>query len=221
MSAEHWDLDQDNTMGGDDPSPNKAPSQKAVNEFVKSQGGGSSIDVQINGESIVDNDVANIPLSGTNVLGVSKANAAYGVYNNAGTLTISKATDTQIQAKQSQYRPLVPYNIDLVVKTGLTTNTISLTDVEKLAICNWIGSAMKVNNVSPDENGNITLTIPAAVTESTVSGWGFTKNAGTITGIKMNGSSKGTSGVVDLGTVLTQHQDISGKQNKISIIYGV
>lgn len=43
MSAEHWDLDQDNTMGGDNPSPNKSPSQKAVNEFVKSQGGGSSV----------------------------------------------------------------------------------------------------------------------------------------------------------------------------------
>lgn len=41
------------------------------------------------------------------------------------------------------------------------------------------------------------------VTSSTVSGWGYTKNAGTITGIKMNGSSKGTSGVVDLGTVAT------------------
>lgn len=92
-------------------------------------------------------------------------------------------------------------------------------------------------------------TIPSAVTESTVSGWGFTKNTGTyskpgtgipksdlasavqtslgkadtalqsytekytgtITGIKMNGSSKGTSGVVDLGTVITAHQDISGK----------
>lgn len=91
--------------------------------------------------------------------------------------------------------------------------------------------------------------IPSAVTESTVSGWGFTKNTGTyskpstgipktdlasavqtslgkadtalqsytekytgtITGIKMNGSSKGTSGVVDLGTVITAHQDISGK----------
>ena len=59
-------------------------------------------------------------------------------------------------------------------------------------------------------------TIPAAVTESTVSGWGFTKNTGTITGIKMNGSSKGTSGIVDLGTVITAHQDISGKQDKIT-----
>ena len=47
-----------------------------------------------------------------------------------------------------------------------------------------------------------------AVTSTTVTGWGFTKNAGTITGIKMNGSSKGTNGVVDLGTVLTAHQAI-------------
>lgn len=54
-------------------------------------------------------------------------------------------------------------------------------------------------------------TIPSEVTENTVSNWGFTKNTGTITGITMNGVSKGTSGVVDLGTVITQHQDISGK----------
>lgn len=40
---------------------------------------------------------------------------------------------------------------------------------------------------------------------------GYTSNVGTITGITMNGASKGTSGVVDLGTVITSHQDISGK----------
>lgn len=94
---------------------------------------------------------------------------------------------------------------------------------------------------------------PSIPSETTVSGWGFTKNTGTyskpstgipktdlasavqtslgkadtalqsytekytgtITGIKMNGSSKGTSGVVDLGTVITAHQDISGKQDKL------
>lgn len=58
-------------------------------------------------------------------------------------------------------------------------------------------------------------TIPSAITENTVSGWGFTKNNGTITEVKMNGKSKGTSGVVDLGTVLTEHQDISGKVDKV------
>ncbi len=97
-------------------------------------------------------------------------------------------------------------------------------------------------------------TIPAAVTESTVSGWGFTKNTGTyskpstgipksdlasavqtslgkadtalqsyteqykgtVTGVKINGTTKNpSSGVVDLGTVITSHQDISGKQDKL------
>ncbi len=67
----------------------------------------------------------------------------------------------------------------------------------------------KLNNIAPGAT---------AVTSTTVSGWGFTKNAGTITGIRMNGSSKGTSGVVDLGTVLTAHQAI--KINGIAITPG-
>ena len=53
-------------------------------------------------------------------------------------------------------------------------------------------------------------------TEAEITAMGFTKNLGTITEVKMNGVSKGTSGVVDLGTVLTEHQDISGKQDKIN-----
>lgn len=55
-------------------------------------------------------------------------------------------------------------------------------------------------------------TIPTKVSDLTNDS-GFTSNAGTITGITMNGASKGTSGVVDLGTVITSHQDISGKAN--------
>ena len=55
-------------------------------------------------------------------------------------------------------------------------------------------------------------TIPTKVSDLTNDS-GFTSNAGTITGITMNGANKGTSGVVDLGTVITAHQDISGKAN--------
>ena len=41
---------------------------------------------------------------------------------------------------------------------------------------------------------------------------------GTVTGVKVNGSTKSpTSGIVDLGTVITAHQDISGKQDKIPV----
>lgn len=59
-----------------------------------------------------------------------------------------------------------------------------------------------------------TSDIPAAVTESTVSGWGFTKNNGTVTSVavKMNGTTKGTvtgSGTIDLGTVLNE-EDVKG-----------
>lgn len=64
----------------------------------------------------------------------------------------------------------------------------------------------------PDKAGTLAMTsdIPTKVSQLTNDS-GFTANAGTITGIKMNGASKGTSGVVDLGTVITSHQDISGK----------
>jgi len=48
---------------------------------------------------------------------------------------------------------------------------------------------------------------------SFVEGKGYTTNTGTITGITMNGASKGTSGVVDLGTVLTSHQSIKTINN--------
>lgn len=40
---------------------------------------------------------------------------------------------------------------------------------------------------------------------------GYTTNVGTITGITMNNTSKGTSGVVDLGTVITSVDDVFGK----------
>lgn len=67
----------------------------------------------------------------------------------------------------------------------------------------------------PSSSGTLALAsqIPSAVTESTVSGWGFTKNKGTVTSVavKMNNATKGTvtsSGTIDLGTVITAHQSI-------------
>lgn len=59
--------------------------------------------------------------------------------------------------------------------------------------------------------GKIKSIIPTKVSDLTNDS-GFTSNVGTITGITMNGTSKGTSGVVDLGTVIT---DISGKQDAL------
>lgn len=53
------------------------------------------------------------------------------------------------------------------------------------------------------------------ITETELAAKGYTTNIGTVTGVKMNGSTKNPSnGVVDLGTIITAHQDISGKLDK-------
>nr|DAL05293.1 MAG TPA: hypothetical protein [Caudoviricetes sp.] len=63
-------------------------------------------------------------------------------------------------------------------------------------------------------------TIPSKTSQLTNDS-GFTANNGTVTsvGIKMNGVLKGTvteSGVVDLGTVITQHQNLPIKSASLS-----
>lgn len=67
------------------------------------------------------------------------------------------------------------------------------------------------------ESGTVTESDPvftasaaSGITSSDITNWNNkTSNVGTITGINMNGSSKGTSGVVDLGTVITSETALS------------
>ena len=75
---------------------------------------------------------------------------------------------------------------------------------------NQVEALLDIVSQGGGEGGEVQKT-----TEAEITAMGFTKNQGTITEVKMNGVSKGTEGVVDLGTVLTEHQDISGKQDKI------
>lgn len=131
--------------------------------------------VQINGSDLtITNKKVNIPLSGTDTLGVAKANAAYGVYNNNGNLTISRATDTQVTQKTSLYRPLTPSNIDLAVKLGVTTNGIPLTDAEKVHAKDWLGiresggiTDVMVNDTSITSNNVANIVTNSAYNSST------------------------------------------------------
>ena len=102
-----------------------------------------------------------------------------------------------------------------------------LTTLEAKPGLDKVGTVTKVNNTTPDSNGNVTILIPSAVTETTVSNWGFTKNTGTyskpsdgipksdlsaevqnklsqtITDIKFNNkSAAAVDGVADLGSHL-------------------
>ena len=53
------------------------------------------------------------------------------------------------------------------------------------------------------------------ITEAEITAMGFTKNLGTITEVKMNGESKGTEGVVDLGDIPTT-TEVAAKYTKPS-----
>lgn len=77
-----------------------------------------------------------------------------------------------------------------------------------------------VQTFSANQSGNVTanITVPTKVSELENDS-GFTKNTGTVTSVavKMNGAEKGkvtSSGTIDLGTVITAHQDISGLMPK-------
>lgn len=92
-----------------------------------------------------------------------------------------------------------------VAGQSLTPGSNSIT-AEQLKTALGLGSAAYASTASSVGN-NTNLPTGAAV-QSYVTGLGYTTNTGTITEIKMNGSSKGTSGSVDLGTVITAHQTI-------------
>ena len=115
------------------------------------------------------------------------------------------STDVELSNYQTKIDSSHKLNSDLVDDTNQTNKFV--TSTEKTTWNNKSNFSGSYNDLTDQP------TIPNEVTESTVSGWGFTKNVGTITEITMNGSSKGTSGAVDLGTVITSHQDISGKEN--------
>ena len=99
----------------------------------------------------------------------------------------------------------------------LSTNTRLNVDGTTNTVLGFSSGTFLINNAAynltlrgkgtrPNYN-NVTLAlssdIPAAVTESTLSGWGFTKNTGTITGVSANGTSVATSGVANIPAAST------------------
>ena len=77
-------------------------------------------DVQINGTSILSNNIANISTATSSTLGVVKIDSFYGTNTNSeGRIYLSKATDTEIKAGTQQYKPIVPYSQHEAVFYGL------------------------------------------------------------------------------------------------------
>ena len=77
-------------------------------------------DVQVNGISILSNNIANIPLASTSAPGVVMING-YGLWVNPanGHVSTTKASTNQIKEGTQEYYPIVPYNLKDAVFYGL------------------------------------------------------------------------------------------------------
>ena len=154
-------------------------------------------------------------ITGINMNGASKGTS--GVVNLGTVITAETDPTVPAWAKESTKPSYTASEVgalpdSTVIPTALSALTDDathrlVTDTEKSA---WNAAEANVQSdwsqtgTTADDYIKNKPNIPD---ESTVSGWGFTKNAGTITGINMNGASKGTSGVVNLGTVITAETD--------------
>lgn len=76
-------------------------------------------DVQINRTSIVADKVANIPIASTTDYGACMVGSTYGTKMVSGKMAIFKASNSDIDARTHNYRPIVPYNLDYAVKSAL------------------------------------------------------------------------------------------------------
>lgn len=104
---------------------------KSVNEdgtFVGewADGGVANLDVQINGESIVENGIAEIPLC-TKTLGsglitidvYSNDGGLYRANRNTGLIRVAKASNNSLDERTNNYCPIVPVNLDYAVKAAM------------------------------------------------------------------------------------------------------
>ena len=85
-------------------------------------GDAANINIQLNGTSIVQDGVANIPKMSNQNFGVAKTWDAYGITiePNSGYLQMIKADTYNIDIRNANYRAIVPTNLDYAVKAALT-----------------------------------------------------------------------------------------------------
>ncbi len=168
-------------------------------------------------------DGLNHPIDAVTVSGLTLTSAEKELWNNKQDALSFDSIPTENSNNMVKSGPL--YSVitenELVTATALNDLNDRVTTLEDFSetdptVPGWAKASTKPTYTASEVGALPDTTV--VPTESTVTGWGFTKNSGTVTGISMNGSLVGTSGIIDLGTVLTSHQDITGKADKSAAI---
>ena len=164
----------------------------------------------------------NIPSGAVEKVSELENDAGYGTYTKPTTGIPKSDLASGVQASLGKADTALQKHQDI---SGKVDNTAAGADSLLSKITNsWTATPtdntyfIRQDTSSKNEFGRVKFSTLWSYIKSKVESLGYTKNTGTITGIKMNGASKGTSGVVDLGTVITAHQDISGKQDKSTAV---
>lgn len=114
----------------------------------------------------------------------------YQFWGQTGVYFISGANGTffDIEVKVGDWLISTGSSVAKVDNTDAVSSVAGLTGVIDASA---LGKELSYNDLKDKP------TIPSAVTESTVSGWGFTKNTGTLTGVAINGTTiNASNGVV-------------------------
>ena len=126
-----------------------------------------------------------------------------GTKLNPNALKQGSITFDKLNLKVGDLDDLIQNKVDKQDGKGLSTNDYTSTEKTKLA-----GIANGANvNVQPDWNVTDTSSDayiknkPSKVTETTVSGWGFTKNTGTVTSITPGTGLSGDDAITTSGTI--------------------
>lgn len=166
----------------------------------------------INGETIIGD--GNLIIEGGNPEANVQAVDTNEVLEDVETNTYVKyVPQTLTEEQKAQVRA------NIGVGTGSTEGSTGSSDITEQTILSW-GFTKNTGTYSKPSGGipksDLASSVQTSLGKADTALQSYTEQyKGTITGIKMNGSSKGTSGVVDLGTVLTEHQNLDGKQDTL------
>lgn len=160
------------TKPAEAPTIGKIIRVKSVNEdgtFICewADGGGSNLDVRINGESIVQNGTAEIPLctktKEAGLISIDTYSSDGGLHraNNAtGLIRIASATNNQIDERRNQFCPIVPETIDYAVKAAMCDGKGAMWTADeqtaarkKMGIYDW----EDILDVTLEEDGAVNL----------------------------------------------------------------
>ena len=153
----------------ENPEVGKVFKIKSVNDdgtFIGEWADCANLDVRINGESIVKDGVAEIPLcTNPNTPGlvtIDTYQASGGLYRanvKTGLVRINKATDDMISKRSNGYCPIVPLNLDYAVKSAMCDGkgvawTADEREVARERMGSWSSEWKIIMNETLEEDAN-------------------------------------------------------------------